>query len=353
VPFDSSRPPGVRPRSSVRPPPAIDFDLAAAARRIVEGSLGVVPGETLAILVDAPREPLATALAATAVAASASAEILKIEQFGARPLRAIPALVREALSRAHASVLMVGFADGEYAMRGEFIALANASGLRHAHMVGVGKRAMLAGFSVDPLRVQSATHAVRARLRPDSVLRMRSNAGSDVEITLDGRCRWQERVGIVRSGRWENLPSGELFTCPTDVNGVFVADASMGGQLGQGAGLLASKPVRFEIKSGICRAVSCRDRTLEREVTAAIQAAQNGNRVGMVMLGTNIGIIAPTGEILCDQNLPGLHIGFGATFADQTGATWNATTQLSVTGAAANVDLDGAPLLRSGRYLIG
>ena len=342
--FDSSRP---------RPPAAIDFDLAAAARRIVEGSLGVVPGETLAIVVDAPRAPLAAALGATAEAADARAEILSIEQFGARPLRTIPAPVREALSRAHASVLLIGFADGEYAMRGEIIALANANGLRHAHMVGVGKNAMLAGFSVDPLRVQSATHAVRARLRPDSALRMRSTAGSDLELRLDPSCRWQERVGIVRSGRWENLPSGELFTCPADVNGVFIADASMGGQLGQAAGLLASRPVRFEIKSGVCRAVSCVDRTLEREVTTAIFASQNGNRVGMLMLGTNVGIIAPTGEILCDQNLPGLHIGFGATFPDQTGAKWNASTQLSVTGAAANVDLDGAPLLRSGRYLIG
>jgi hypothetical protein len=61
---------------------------------------------------------------------------------------------------------------------------------------------------------------------------------------------------------------------------------------------------------------------------------------------------APLGELLCDQNLPGLHIGFGATFAEQTGARWNVQSQLSMTATSGDVDLDGTPLLRRGRYLI-
>jgi hypothetical protein len=59
-----------------------------------------------------------------------------------------------------------------------------------------------------------------------------------------------------------------------------------------------------------------------------------------------------TGEIVSDQNLPGLHIGFGATFPELTGAAWDATTQLPMTATGADVDLDGAPLLRQGRYLV-
>jgi leucyl aminopeptidase (aminopeptidase T) len=340
--YDSRRPPAE----------SIDFDLAAAARRIVEGSLGVVPGERLAIIVDSPREPLGEALAATAKAAAARAEILTLESFGPRPIRATPPAIRDALSRSHASVLLIGFVDGEYAMRGEIITLANGGGLRHAHMIGVGRAAMLAGFSVDPHRVQGATHAVRARLRADSVLHLRSPGGSELEVRLDPACRWQERVGIVRSGRWENLPSGELFTCPADVNGVFVADAAMGSHLGQAAGMLARKPLRFEIKSGTCRAVTCPDHALARDVQSLLRTDRYSDRVGMVMLGTNVGILSPTGEILCDQNLPGLHIGFGATFPEQTGATWSATTQVAVTGTGASVDLDRVPLLRNGRYVV-
>ena len=38
--------------------------------------------------------------------------------------------------------------------------------------------------------------------------------------------------------------------------------------------------------------------------------------------------------------------------ADQTGAGWDAPTQLLMTGTQADVDLDGAPLLRHGRYMV-
>jgi leucyl aminopeptidase (aminopeptidase T) len=354
VPDDkpSARMPYSRRTSTPPVGEVVDYDLAAAARRIVEGSLGVVPGELLAIIVDASRAPLGAALAATARDLAARAEVVVLEELGPRPLRSVPASVRDLLARAQASVLLIGFVDSEMPMRGELIAQANDRGLRHAHMVGVGRSAMLAGFSVDPKRVLDATRAVRSRLRLESVLTLKSPAGSDLEVRIAGWCRWQERVGIVRSGRWENLPSGELFTCPAEVNGVFVADGAMGGQIGQTAGVLTRTPVRFEVRSSVCRGVTCPDRVLARNVEAGLRAEPNGDRVGMVMLGTNVGILRPTGEILCDQNLPGLHIGFGATFPAQTGASWTAASQLALTGTGGSVDLDGAPLLRGGRYVV-
>jgi leucyl aminopeptidase (aminopeptidase T) len=219
-------------------------------------------------------------------------------------------------------------------------------------MIGVGRPTMLAGFSVDPQRILDATRAVRTRMRPDSVLRLRSPAGSDLEVKLGPQCRWQERVGIVRPGRWENLPSGELFTCPVDVNGVFVADASMGSALGATAGMLGRSPVRVEVKAGACRSVQCIDRGLATAVESFLRAERNAEKVGMVVLGTNIGMHEATGEVVSDQNVPGLHIAFGATLADQTGASWDAPTQLVMAGTQADVDLDGAPLLRQGRYLV-
>jgi hypothetical protein len=83
-----------------------------------------------------------------------------------------------------------------------------------------------------------------------------------------------------------------------------------------------------------------------------IHCEHNLERVGLVMLGTNVGILAPVGEALCDQNLPGLHLSFGGTFPEMTGATWTAKSQLTMTCAASDVDLDGLPLLRSGRYMV-
>ena len=348
-----------RPPSARRATPALgvrmqelDFDVLNASRRIVEGSLGVVAGERVAIIVDAPREMLGATLAEVARSSGAEAEVVAIESLGQRPLRALPESLRALLGRVQASVMLVGWMDAERPMRSELVELVSKLNIRHAHMVGVTRRALLAGFGVDPHRIVDATRAVRTRLRPDSVLRLRSAAGSDLEVRLDPKCRWQERVGILRAGKWENLPSGELFTCPADVNGIFVADGSMGSHIGAAAGVLSRAPVRVEIRGGTMRSVQCLDRALARDVEQYLRSEPNGERVGMVILGTNIGMNEATGELVCDQNLPGLHIGFGATYPEQTGATWNATTQLTMTAVNADVDLDGASLLRNGRYLV-
>ncbi len=328
------------------------FDLVNAARRVIESALGVVRGERVAIIADVARQDLGVALADAARTVGAEAEVALLDRLGTRPLRVMPAALRAVLERAQASVLLVSFEEGEFAMRGEIIALVAELRLRHGHMVGVGRRGMLAGFSADQARIVDMTRAVRRRLRPDSLLRLRSTSGSELEVRLDPTCRWQERIGIVRTGGWENLPSGELFTCPADVNGVFVADGSLGGPIGAAAGGLARTPLRVEVKSGVCRSIRCTDRTIARQVEELFRSEPRGDRVGMVMLGTNVGMHEATGEMVCDQNLPGLHLGFGATFPAQTGASWNAATQLSMTCVNGDVDLDGAPLLRSGRYVI-
>jgi aminopeptidase len=354
-----SRPPP--PRSS-RPPPRrtpfnlrladVDFDLAQASRRVIEGSLGVVAGDRVVIVVDTPRAPLGTALSEAARTVGAEAIVVQLDQLGRRPLRTVPASLRGLLEGAQASILLIGFDEEEWSMRVDYAKLVTELRLRHAHMVGLGRRAMLTGFAVDHQRVVDATRAVRTRLRPDSVLKVRSTLGTDLEVRLDPRHRWQERVGIVRPGRWENLPSGELFTCPGDVNGTFIADASLGGQVGANAGVISRTPVRVDIRGGVCRAIHCPDRAIASQVETLLRGERNADRVGMVVLGTNIGLRDATGEICCDQNMPGLHIGFGATFPDQTDAEWDAPMQLVMSATGADVDLDGAPLLRSGRYLV-
>lgn len=332
--------------------PEVDFDIANAARRVIQTALGVVAGDRVVVVVDEVREVLGGTLAELARSIGAEAEVVVLERLGRRPLRALPGQLRAELTRAQASVLLVGFDEGEWQMRLEYVKLVTELRLRHAHMIGVGRKTLLAGFSADPQRILDATRAVRTRLRPDSVLRLRTPSGCDLEVKLDPARRWQERVGIIRPGRWENLPGGELFTSPGDVNGVFVADASVGGSAGAEAGALARTPVRVEIRGGAFKSVQCVDRGLAAAVETHLRAERNADKVGLVILGTNVGMREATGEAVADQNLPGLHVAFGATYAEQTGAGWDAPSQLMMTATNADLDLDGAPLVRQGRYLV-
>jgi aminopeptidase len=364
------RTPTVRPPASLRTPATpgaartplsritrtrlseVDFDLVNAGRRILEGALGIVPGERVVIVGDQDRSDLATALVEVTHTIGAVAEIVDLANLGDRPLRRLPEKLEEILHASQASVFLAGIDDGEQAMRWELQQFVRANSLRHAHMIGATRRSLIAGFSVDPARILDATRAVRMRLRPDSKLRLRSAAGSDLEVTLDPRHRWAEHVGVIRPGRSECLPAGELVTTPADVHGIFVADASIGGQAGAAAGLLERVPVRIEIEAGVVRTVRSPDRGLQRSIEEFLRREHNLDRVGLVILGTNVGIVHAVGEAVCDQNIPGLHLAFGCPLSEQTGASWSTRTQLTVTGASADVDLDGAPLLRSGRYLV-
>ena len=201
-----------------------DFDLVNAARRILEGSLSLVPGEMALVIVNCARADLVPPLVEVAKLVGAKSEVVVLEDVGVRPMRELPKQIDALLSQAQATVLLAGFVDGEHPMRLQLLERVRELGLRHAHMVGVTRRAMLAGFSVDPARILDATRAVRMRVRPSSVLHARTASGTDLHVKLAVAHRWAEHVGVIRPGRWENLPSGELMTAPQHVHGVFVID---------------------------------------------------------------------------------------------------------------------------------
>ena len=330
----------------------VDYDLANAARRVIEAALGVVRGERVVLIVDRPRRDVGSALLEVARDLGADPIVHELESHGERPIRQLPESLRAALGRAQASLIAIGFDDGEIGMRHELLDAVRTFSLRHAHMMGVSRKSLIAGFSVDHARILSTTRAVRTRLRPESKLQLRTPAGSDLEVRLDPGMRWAEHLGVIRPGKWENLPSGKLVTCPAQVRGVFVADASMGSRFGEAAALLDRAPVRLEIDGGTCKSVRCLDRALQREVETFLQREHNLHRIGAVCLGTNVGILSATGEIVADQNLPGLHIVLGSSVPEQTGAAWSTRAQLPMTASGADVDLDGTPLLRAGRYMV-
>ncbi len=353
-PRPSSRWPSQRPGPSI-PPAALlpaDIELASAARRIVERSLNVVRGDVVVFITDRHHRDLAYALEQVVASLEASGIVYDLTDHASLPLRAVPEAVAESLRCAQASVYIAGVETAEQSFRRELVDLVFKHKLRHAHMLGVTRTAMLAGFTVDPVRILDATRAIRMRLRPDSRAVVRSRAGTDLTVSFSSRYRWIEQTGAIRPGRWENLPAGELATVPERVDGVFVADASLACARLVTAGLIRDTPVRFEIEGSVVTNVLCSDNHLRSEVENALRDDRNGTRVGTVIFGTNVGISEPTGELVCDQSMPGLHLSFGKTYASETGAEWDSSAQVIAAQGFSDVDLDGVPLLRAGRYLV-
>jgi len=330
----------------------VDFALMGAARRIVE-AISVVPGETVIIVYDQARETIASAIVDAVQMLPAKVETFMLENLGARPLQAVPDPLREGMGRAQASVMLIGVDDErELPLRREFVTLVESLKLRHAHVIGVTRGALIAGFNVEPARIVDMTRQVRLRITGRASFRYRTGYGTDLEVTLDPDARWGEHVGIIRPGRWENLPAGQLFTWPKDVRGVFVANASLDISFKGQSPSVQTAAVRFEIEEGRCRAVTSDDAELAQSVDRYLRATPDLDRVGQVALGTNPGLMSPIGEPVFDQCVPGLHLVFGWTNPKVTGAPWVANAILSANGAGGDLEVDGKALMRAGRYLL-
>jgi aminopeptidase len=342
-----------RARPFRRELPKLDFALASAARRVVEGSLGVVPAEHVVVCFDREHEELAVPMLHVISDIGADAHPFVLEDLSMRPHLHLETSIVRALEQAQASVLVCGFHSGEYTMRTELIDLAASHGLRHAHMIGLTRRSMIAGLATDPQRIADISRALLVRIGPSSVVQVKSPNGTDLVVRFNPHHRWANHTGIIRPGKKENLPGGEIVTCPGDVTGIYVADGSIGEAGGSLTGLLKAAPVRLELEASVLRKVESLDPALARRITALSRSATNMDRVALASMGTNVGMQEPVGEIFVDQTLPSFHLSLGLTFPERTGATWSSTGWLAFTQTASDIDVDGHAVMRAGRYLLG
>ncbi len=349
MPLLPTRPPLRRSSAALVVP---DFALAAVVQRLLEGTLALGPGQKLVVVTDKANREVALTLTETAGAARILTETLLLDELAPRPHYALDARVRQAMAGAQASLLLVKFEKDEMKMRAEIVEEAKRLGIRHGHIVGVRRGALISGLSVDPRRIAALAGAIRGRLQPSSKLRIRSAAGTDLVVQLEKSHRWVEYSGIVAPGGRANLPAGELVTSPGDVEGVFVADGSLGDSDGELAQLLDRTPLTLRISRGRVRAIEGRDGALARRIDERIKRPGNLDRVGLAGFGTNVGMTSCVGDVFADQKIPGFHLSLGFPFPKETGATWDASSWVAFTSVGADVDVDGAPIMRAGRYLV-
>ncbi len=332
---------------------SLDAGVLAAARRLVEQSLAVVRGEKLVVVFDRAHEDVASIIADVVTVVDATPVTLCLESFGPRPHDRLAPQISSAIAGAQASVLLVDFHPGELDLRSAIVELAARHRLRHGHMVGVGRTSMVAGFSIDPYRITEKMRAILTRTKPDAKITVRSDAGTDLLVTLDATRRWVEYGNVVGPGKRVNLPGGELVTSPVSVDGVYVADGSLGDADGAFSRRLETTPLVFRFARGRVTAIECaREPSLADALLRRIRRTNDLDRVGTFNFGVNLGLSAPVGEIFTDQKVPGAHLSLGSTFPTKTGADWDAKSWIAFTTRSCDVDLDRHAVLRRGHYLV-
>ena len=228
----------------------------------------------------------------------------------------------------------------------------NRRKIRHAHMVNINHQIMLEGMRADFLKVDRISTKVVDIVRRAKQVRAKTSAGTDLTADLNPEYRWLKTSGIISPDKWGNLPGGEVFTTPGEVNGTFVIDGVVGDWLCAKFGSLRENPLTIQVKGNRLTEAHSANRELEDDFWAYTHTDENSDRVGEFAIGTNIELKDVIGQILQDEKYPGVHIAFGNPYGAHTGAQWYSSTHIDVVGRNFDIWVDDAQIMRNGQFLL-
>jgi leucyl aminopeptidase (aminopeptidase T) len=326
--------------------------LTPGARNAVRVCLRVQPSEKVTVITDEVSLEIAAALVRELEEVGCPYQTWVLEDVATRPLADLPPAIAEDLDTSQVSIFAVQAQTNELKSRMQMTDAVNRRKIRHAHMVNINKRIMLEGMRADFQKVDRLSVKVLETVRKAKQIRAKTPAGTDLVADLNPNYRWLKTSGIISPEKWGNLPGGEVFTTPGEVNGTFVIDGVVGDYLCAKFGDLKSNPLTIQVKANRVIAAHSANKELKDDFWAYTHTDENSNRVGEFAIGTNIELKDVIGEILQDEKYPGVHIAFGNPYGAHTGAEWYSSTHIDVVGRKFDIWVDGEQIMRAGQFLI-
>lgn len=197
-----------------------------------------------------------------------------------------------------------------------------------------------------PEELSARNSALLERLMTARRLRIQTEGGTDLSVTLDPGHPWISSCGIARPGDAVILPAGEVATSPASIAGVFVADFAFNvNAITSRDSRLHDHPVTVWIEDGRAVKHECADLVVSRLLQECFHAYGAYN-VGELGFGTNTAVtdaIAMNSHI--NERRPGIHLGFGNN-QDPGGVDSQPAIHLDLIarGAKVWVDADAMPL---------
>lgn len=331
-------------------------EFAEGAHSAVFTCLRIDPAEKVTLIADRTTEAIAAALAAQLEQRGCTWNAFVLEELAARPLVDMPDAVLRDMETSHVSIFAVQVQPNELRSRMQMTDVVNRRHMRHAHMVNITPEIMCQGMRADFDQVDRLSQKVLDRVRRATRIRATTAAGTNITADMNPDYKWFKTSGIISPEKWGNLPGGECFTSPGEVNGTFVVDGVVGDWLCARYGLLASNPLTIEIAQNRIVSCACKNKQLEADFWAYTHTDENSDRVGEFAIGTNLGVKHVIGNILQDEKFPGIHIAFGNPYGEHTGAPWRSGTHIDVVGLHFNIWLElpegEEQIMRDGKFLI-
>jgi leucyl aminopeptidase (aminopeptidase T) len=329
-----------------------DPELSPGAHNAVYTCLRIQPTEKVTVITDNECREIAASIAAELQKLGASFKAFVLEDLAPRPLTDLPRDIAEDMETSDVSIFAVKVQRNELKSRMQMTDIVNRRKMRHAHMVNINKQIMLEGMRADYNKVDAISRKAMEIVTNAKEVRCTNPAGSDFTAKLNPNYRWVKTSGIISRDKWGNLPGGEIFTTPGEVNGVCVVDGVVGDYLCEKYQDLKRQPLTIEMKNNRITKVSSDNKELEQEFWDYTHTDDGSDRVGEFAIGTNIELTHVIGQILQDEKFPGIHIAFGNPYGEHTGADWYSATHIDVVGLEFNIWVDGRQIMEKGRFLI-
>ena len=329
-----------------------DPEYSTGAFNAVNVCLRVQPSEQVCVITDVATTEIAASIVHELEKLRAPYHAWVLEDMAERPLSDLPRAILDDLETSQVSIFAVQVQAHELRSRIQMTDVVNRRKIRHAHMVNINRQIMLEGMRADFARVDRLSQKVVEMVRKASRIRATTAAGTDLTADLNPNYKWLKTSGIISPEKWGNLPGGEIFTTPGEVNGTFVIDGVVGDYLCAKFGSLAGNPLSIRMKGNRLTEAHSENRELESDFWKYTHTDENSDRVGEFAIGTNIDLKDVIGEILQDEKYPGVHIAFGNPYGAHTGADWDSTTHIDVVGRKFNIWVDDEQIMREGKFLV-
>src|SRR5581483_3805192 len=198
-----------------------DPEFTPGAHNAVNVCLRIQPEERVCVITDDATIEIAAAIVAELEKIGAPYRAWVLEDLAPRPLVDMPRDILEGLEQSQVSIFAVQAQTNELRSRIQMTDVVNRRKIRHAHMVNINRQIMLEGMRADFERVDRLSQKIVEMVRKASKIRATTAAGTDLTADLNSNYKWLKTSGIISPEKWGNLPGGEIFTTPGEVNGTF------------------------------------------------------------------------------------------------------------------------------------
>lgn len=325
----------------------LSFEVAAAARKLVEQVMLARPGEQVAITADTSSDPRVVWATANAAYAAGTAPVVlwyptKLGS-GQEPPRPVAAAIAD-------SDIWIEYAVG-YLLYSNAYRRATERGTRYICLAGMDVEMMVRCIGrVDYPKMITLGETIRAVIGSARMVKITSAAGTDLVADNGGRF-------IRHSGKLADTPGepimlgGQISWAPLEdtIAGRLVVDACIWPPAEIG---LVRAPVVLTIESGVVKRVDGAAEARIYERWLASFNDPNTYRVAHYSLGFNPGVTKPTGRIVEDERLFGcFNMGIGTQGPQMKAIGWKAAVHTDCVILNPTIHLDGEPFQVDGRYV--